>query len=297
MSHKADTVFEGLTAQFIARIEEGLAGEWSKPWVDFGEGIARNASTGKAYRGGNVLITYATAAANGWEGPWWATYRQWDELGAQVRKGEKSTRLIFWKFIERSDDDGNVRRIPFANVFNVFHAAQVEGWEAPEAPERDTPERVAEAEAFFAAVGADVRHGGDRAYYSPTGDYIGIPQLEQFSEAPAYYATLGHEHAHWTGRSGRCARDLSGRFGSESYAAEELVAELTSAFLCATLGLSSTPRPDHAAYLANWLKVLRDDSKALWKAASLAQQAHDYLCRAAGVLEDAPAEDAPAIAA
>lgn len=296
MSAKTDTVFENLTASFIARIEEGIAGEWSKPWIDLGEGLPRNAKTGKAYRGGNVLIAYATALHNGWEGPWWATYKQWDELGAQVRKGEKSTRLIFWKFLDKADEDGKVRRIPFANVFNVFHAAQIEGWEAPAVEERDTPDQIASAESFFAAVGADVRIGGDRAYYVPASDYIAVPALAQFDDAAAYYATLGHEHAHWTGHKNRIGRELSGRFGSESYAAEELVAELAAAFLCATLGLSPTPRPDHAAYLANWLKVLRNDSKALWKAASLAQEAHDHLCKAAGILATETTEDLPVAA-
>jgi antirestriction protein ArdC len=274
---KADAVFEALTAQVIAQIEEGIAGRWTKPWIDLGEGIARNAKTGKAYRGGNTLITWYKAAANGWDGSWWATYKQWDALGAQVRKGEKGTALIYWKFVERTDDDGNVRTIPFANVFTVFHAAQVDGWEPPVAEERDTPERVAAAEQLFDSVGANVLVGGDRACYSPMTDTIHVPTLGQFEDAAAYYATPAHEHAHWTGHKDRLNRDLSGRFGGESYAAEELVAELTAAFLCSTLGLSPVPRPDHAAYLKNWLAVLRNDSKALWKAASLAQKAHDYL--------------------
>lgn len=274
---KADAVFESLTAQVIAQIEEGIAGRWTKPWIDLGEGTARNAKTGKAYRGGNTLITWWKAFSEGWEGQWWATYKQWGELGAQVRKGQKGTSLIFWKFTERTDAEGNVRTIPFANTFTVFHAAQVDGWEPPATEERDTPERIAAAEQFFAATGADVHVGGDRACYSPTFDTISIPRIEQFTDAAAYYATLAHEHGHWTGHKDRLNRDLSGRFGSESYAAEELVAELTATFLCSTLGISPTPRPDHAAYLKNWLQILRDDSKALWKAASLAQKAHDYL--------------------
>jgi antirestriction protein ArdC len=277
MTGKADAVFEAITAQVIAQIEEGIAGRWTKPWIDLGEGIARNAKTGKAYRGGNTLITWAKATHNGWDGAWWATYKQWDALGAQVRKGEKGTALIYWKFVERADADGNVRRIPFANVFTVFHAAQVDGWTPPAAEERDTPERVAAAEQLFDSVGATVLVGGDRACYSPTTDTIHVPTLEQFQDAAAYYATLAHEHAHWTGHKDRLNRDLSGRFGSESYAAEELVAELTATFLCSTLGLSPTPRPDHAAYLSSWLKVLKSDPKALWKAASLAQESHDYI--------------------
>jgi antirestriction protein ArdC len=161
----------------------------------------------------------------------------------------------------------------------VFSAEQVDGWEVPERQEKDTPERIAAAESFFAAIGADVRHGGNRAAYSPSQDAIVLPSLEQFSEASRYYSTSAHEHAHWTGHASRLARDLSGRFGTDSYAAEELVAELSAAFTCARLGLSAAPRPDHAQYLSSWLRVLRADAAAIFTAASKAQQATDFLAK------------------
>jgi antirestriction protein ArdC len=133
------------------------------------------------------------------------------------------------------------------------------------------------------AIGADVRHGGNWAAYVPVGDYITLPDLDQFEQASAYYSTSAHEHAHWSGHDSRLARDLTGRFGTDAYAAEELVAELSAAFTCARLGISATPRPDHAAYLASWLRVLRADSSALFHASSKAQAATDDLAERASV--------------
>jgi len=279
---KTDDTFAKLTAAIIERIEAGQAGNWSKPWLDLGEGIATNAVTGKPYSGGNVLIAWVAAMENRWDAPWWATYKQWESVGAQVRKGSKGTTLVKWvvrqckhSTAERCDRCGSM----FPTTFTVFHCEQVDGWEQPEPTVRDTPERVAEADRFFTAVGADVTEGGDRACYMPGTDRILMPTLSQFADATGYYSTLAHEHGHWTGHKDRLARDLTGRFGDESYAMEELVAELSAAFLCGHLGLSSVPRPDHAAYLANWLRVLREDGKALWRAASLAQQACDFLTK------------------
>jgi len=215
-----------------------------------------------------------------------ATYKQWSELGAQVRKGEKSSLVVFWKVFDRDgqdaaddEDEANPARRFMARGYAVFNAAQVDGYQAPVVvPPSEGPERIAEADTFFAAIGADIRHGGNRAYYSPGGDHIQMPHFSAFRDAASYYAILAHEGIHWTGGgANRCARDLRGRFGSESYAAEELVAELGAAFLCADLDLASEPRPDHAAYVASWLKVLRQDKRAIFTAASKAQQAADWL--------------------
>lgn len=268
-------LYEQVTNEVVRQIEAG-AGTWRMPWhaiAAAGEPV--NAATGKGYRGGNHLIFGMVAAAQGWSGTW-ATYKQWQALGAQVRKGEKSTHGVKWSPIE-DKATGERRLVPF--TFNVFAAEQVDGWVAPAKVERDTPERIAEAERFFAALGADVRHGGNRAFYAPAGDYIGLPDLEQFDDAVSYYSTRAHESAHWTGHGSRLARDLSGKFGSDAYAAEELVAELSAAFTCARLGLTMAPRPDHAQYLACWLKVLRADSSALFTAASKAQDASDHLAK------------------
>lgn len=267
------SLYASVTAEVVRQIEAG-ADTWRMPWHAIAEaGEPVNASTLNPYRGGNHLVLGMVAAGRGWSGTW-ATYKQWQTLGAQVRKGEKSTHGVKWSPIE-DKKTGDRKLVPF--TFSVFSAEQVDGWEAPAQVERDTPERIAEAERFFDTIGADVRHGGNRAYYAPVGDYIGLPDLEQFDDAPAYYSTRAHESAHWTGHASRLGRDLTGRFGSDAYAAEELVAELSAAFTCARLGLSMAPRPDHAAYLASWLRVLRTDTSALFTAASKAQDASDHL--------------------
>lgn len=278
---KADDTFETMTAEFIRRIEEGQAGKWTKPWIDLGEGLPRNAATGQAYKGGNVLLALIAASGRGWSGAWWATYKQWDGLGAQVRKGEKGTTLIKWGRVECRDHgrDEQCNRCGkmFARAFTVFHAEQVDGWEPPTREALSELERNDRADKWFEQVGADVKFGGDRACYTPVADTISMPEPDQFGDAPAFYATLAHEHGHWTGHKDRLSRDLSGRFGSESYAMEELVAELTAVFVCAELGIAATPREDHAAYLASWVKALRNDAKALWKACSEAQRALGFM--------------------
>jgi antirestriction protein ArdC len=274
-------LYASVTAQVVRQIEEG-AGEWKMPWAAIAETRRPvNASTHAAYRGGNHVVFALVAEARGWSGHW-ATYKQWQSLGAQVRRGERATYGVHWSTVAKrtTTDDGDelvgeARLVP--RVFAVFNSCQVDGWEAPAEAPRDTPERLEGAEAFFAAIGADVRQGGNTAAYSPTGDFIALPQLSQFTAAVAYYATIAHEHAHWTGHRSRLARDLSGRFGSDSYAAEELVAELSAAFTCAHLGISATPRPDHASYLGSWLRVLRADPSALFTVASKAQAATDFL--------------------
>lgn len=137
--------------------------------------------------------------------------------------------------------------------------------------------RLENADRFFAQLPAIVKHGGDRAFYSPTGDFIQMPEFSQFKSPEAYVSTLAHELSHWSGASNRLNRDLSGRFGDERYSAEELVAELTASFVCADLQIRSEPRRDHAPYLASWLKVLRNDKRAIFTAASMAQEATTYL--------------------
>lgn len=276
-------LYATVTAQIVKQIEEG-AGEWRMPWqaiADAGEPV--NASTHKAYRGGNHLVLGMVAVGRGWSGHW-ATYKQWQAMGAQVRRGEKATHGVKWSVVEDRNDPTETKLVPYC--FSVFAAEQVDGLEIPERAELDTPDRIATAELFFSTIGADVRHGGNRAFYRPSEDYIQLPELGQFGEVAAYYATAAHEHAHWTGAASRLDRDLSGRFGDKHYAAEELVAELSAAFTCARLGISSTPRPDHAPYLESWLSVLKADPSALFTTASKAQAATDFLCElAASALE------------
>lgn len=272
-------LYASVTASIVKQIVAG-AGEWKMPWqaiADAGEPV--NATTHKAYRGGNHLVLGMVAVGRGWSGHW-ATYKQWQSVGAQVRRGEKSTYGVKWSVVE-DRKTGETKLVPF--TFSVFAAEQVDGFDVPERAELDTPDRIDDAERFFAAVGADVRHGGNRAFYKPSDDFIQLPELGQFGEAAAYYATAAHEHAHWTGHASRLGRDMLSRFGSAGYAAEELVAELSAAFTCARLGISTTPRPDHAAYLDSWLSILKADASALFTAASKAQAASDFLADRAGV--------------
>jgi antirestriction protein ArdC len=249
-----------------------------------------NVTSHKPYRGINTVCLWAAAAAKSYGRGEWATYQQWQDKGAQVRKGERSTTVVFWKFANgtaETQEDGEATpatgsRLLFTRGYSVFNAAQVDGY-TPKA-EADTPmlERIAQADAFFTSVGATVRHGGNQAFYSPASDHIQMPAFQAFRESVSYYSTLAHEHTHWTATAGRCDRQLGKRFGDNAYAAEELIAELGAAFACAHLGLSTEPRADHAQYIASWLRVLKADKRAIFTAASKAQQACDWLVPRAG---------------
>lgn len=286
-------IYRTVTDRIIAAIEAG-AGDWRMPWHvlpnDAASVMPVNAASRKAYRGVNVLSLWIAAQEAGYPSGIWATYKQWQELGAQVRKGEKSTLIVFWKVFDRDtgrddetgreddEESGPERRRFMARGYHVFNCAQVDGYAAPANPASPTDhERIEAAETFFAALHAEIRHGGNRAFYAPGPDMVQMPPFDAFRDPRAYYATLAHELTHWTGHKSRCDRDLKGRFGSDSYAAEELVAELGAAFLCADLGLASEPRPDHAAYIETWLKVLKGDNRAIFTAAAKAQQAADWM--------------------
>lgn len=280
---KAAEIYEKVTNEIIAAIENGEAGTWMKPWVDMG-GLPINATTRKAYSGGNVLVLLITGHLNEYPSQEWATYKQWEAIGAQVKKGEKSTSCVRWNPVACKEHKKagvqnrcrDCRMLPFG--FALFNAAQVDGY-TPEPPAAglSESERLTIAEEWFAAIGATVKHGGDGAYYAPVGDYINMPTFAQFESPVTYYAVMAHEHTHWTGHADRCARDLQGRFGDDKYAAEELVAELGAAFICATLGISVATHPNHIDYTAHWLKILRADSKAIFTAAGLASKAVEYM--------------------
>lgn len=281
-------VFDRITQQIITAIEAG-ASEYIMPWHRLGDDLTApvNVSSGKTYRGLNILTLWLSGQAAGYSTGQWATYRQWNEIGAQVRKGERASPIFFWQTREAQTasaaDDApsanNARPGFVARTFTVFNAEQVEGYNPERGLELADHERIAAAERFFAGTGADIRHGGDRAYYSPSPDYIQVPALPQFRSPEAYYAVLAHELTHWTGAKHRLDRCLGNRFGSEAYAMEELIAELGAAFTCARLAIATEPRRDHAPYIASWLKALRSDPRAILAAASKAQEAADYLQR------------------
>ena len=272
----AQDIYQVVTDKIIATMEAGEAGQWSCPWHRTGGGLPRNALTGEAYRGINTLSLWVGAQAAGFADDRWATYKQWAELGAQVRKGEKSTLVVFFKEINPEGEDTRKRFVARASY--AFNASQVEG--APEAGEPFAASEWTIPEVFDGFVertGARIHHGGDAAFYQPSEDRIVMPPRDRFPTAQGYASTMAHELTHWSGAKGRLDRDLTGRFKTQAYAAEELVAELGSAFLMAELGLEAEPHLTHASYLTSWLKLLRSDPKAIFAAASAASRAAGFL--------------------
>jgi len=288
-------IHASITQAIVQAIENGI-GEHRLPWARTGTPSVRprNAVTKQAYRGINVLSLWLSAEQYGFTHGLWASYRQWLDAGAQVRKGEKGTLVVFYKDFtvdpnpDQADDDGS-RRVARASW--VFNASQVDGYTLPGIPDLPPIEREAAAEAFIGSTGADIRHGGDMAYYRPSTDHIQMPDERLFtgsklsSRTEDYYSVLGHELTHWAGAEKRLNRLMRARFGDEAYAMEELVAELGAAFLCADLGITHTPRADHASYIAHWLKVLKDDKRAIFTAAAKASEAVAYLQDFANAME------------
>lgn len=277
-------IFQGVTDQIIAAIEAGAA-SYKMPWRTSG-GFPYspiNAVSKKPYRGINIVILWAIAQERGYQSGTWATFKQWQEMGAQVRKGEKSAHVVFWKFLDReaeNSDEGTGGRggkIPMAKDYWIFNADQVDGYRKTEVEKPSRGERIEHAENFFRTLGVVPKPGGNRAYYCPSEDAVYMPSFDAFKEPLFYYSVLCHETTHWTAAPQRLNRNLSGRFGSEAYAAEELVAELGAAFLCAELNLPTDPRQDHAPYIASWLSVLKRDKRAIFTAAAKAQEAVDWM--------------------
>jgi len=283
-------VYTRITSAIVAELEKGTR-PWTRPWsAEHAAGrITRPLRhNGQPYSGINILSLWASASVQGFAAPIWMTYRQAAELGAHVRRGEKGSPVVYANALIRTEQDAATgddveRAIHFLKGYTVFNLEQIEGlpahFQAPaETPRLDPPTRIERADRFFAATGAELSHGGSRAFYRPSTDSIVLPVFEAFRDAESYYSTLAHETTHWTSHESRLARDFwSKRFGSESYAVEELVAELGAAFLCADLDIALEPREDHASYIANWLKILKEDSRAIFTAASHAQRAADFI--------------------
>ena len=288
MNDERKDVYTRVTDKIVADLEQGVR-TWMKPW-NAGNTAGRIMRplrfNGIPYSGINILMLWAESVAKGFASPTWMTFRQAAELNAHVRKDEKGSLVVFANALTRTEENGEgeleERSIPYMKGYTAFNVEQIDG--LPEIyyakPELQTTpvERIAHAEAFFAATKADIRYRGDRAYYSADGDYIQMPVIEAFRDAESFYATLAHESAHWTKHPSRLAREFGRRqWGDEGYAREELVAELSSAFLCADLGITPQVRDDHASYIAEWLTVLKNDKRAIFSAASHAQKAVDFL--------------------
>lgn len=288
MTSERIDLYTRVTNQIIAELEAGVR-PWVQPWDAAhaaGEVSRPLRFNGVPYRGINVVLLWLSAMRHSFANPLWMTYKQAAEIGGQVRRGEKGSLVVYSDTFTRRETDEQGEEleteIPFLKSYTVFNCAQIDGlpphYYAQAKPAARTIERIDQAERFFANTGADIRHGGGLAYYSPSADFVQMPPIETFRDSHGYYATLAHELTHWTGHPARLARQFSRqRWGDETYAAEELVAEMGAAFLCADLALTLEVRDDHAAYIASWLKILKNDKRAVFTAASHAQRAADYL--------------------
>ncbi|BCM87664.1 ArdC family protein [Methylobacterium indicum] len=291
-------LYQRITDTIIAQLEEGRV-PWVQPWGDLpgaaAVGMPRNAQTGRAYSGINVMLLWASGMAAGYPTQRWLTFRQALGLGGNVRRGEKGTPVVYanrftpeQERARASQAGEEARSIAFLKQYTVFNAAQCEGlpeglYVPPPPPREDLIEP--RFRALMEGTGLTIHLGGQRAFYRPADDAIVLPPPQSFYEPINFHRTAAHEMSHATGAAHRLARDLTGRFGSEGYAREELVAEISAAYVCASLGIVPTVR--HADYIANWLEVLRSDPRAIVQAAGMASRSADWL------LARLPAELAP----
>lgn len=283
-------IYARITETIVADLEKGVR-PWMKPWSASGlEGrITRPLRhTGEPYTGINVLLLWSESIAHGFEAPLWMTYRQAGQIGAQVRKGETGATVVYASRFTKTETDSRgdevERDIPFLKTYTVFNCDQIDGLpdQYYHRPDRiiDPVSRIEHADRFFENTGAVIRHGGTKAFFASASDHIQMPPFESFRDAESYVAVLSHEATHWTAPAHRVGRDLS-RYHKDrtERAREELIAELGSCFLCADLGIvpELEPRPDHASYLHSWLRVLKDDKRAIFQAAAHAQRAVTFL--------------------
>lgn len=284
-------LYQEVTDRIIDALEGGTM-PWNRPWTSNGAtGLPYNVASGKPYNGINVVLLWSAAMANDFTTDGWMTFKQAKQAGGCVKKGSKSTMIVFFQIRKIKDKnqldengDPKEKKVPLLRYYNVFNLDQIEGIEHKR-PNTEDIVGYDNIEAFIDRVGADIRHKGDRAFYSPTLDYIQLPQRKQFESLEAYYATSLHEHTHWTGHNSRLDRGLekSDGFGSESYAREELVAELGSAFLCAALGVEG--QMQHPEYIASWLKTLKEDKYEIFRASRKARDAANFILEAGGEME------------
>jgi antirestriction protein ArdC len=276
-------LYKNVSARIVAELEGGTA-PWIKPWsASPGANTPCNAATNRPYSGCNVVLLWMAQTA-GYRTPRFLTFKQASELGGNVRTGEHGTKVYFVKQLQvrdkRADDEAAMRVVSMLREYTVFNVDQCENLPARivtlgQVKLRNADERDATIDEFLASSGAAIREGFGEAYYRPGDDVVSLPRFEAFKNASHFYATALHELGHWTGHKSRLARDLRHRFGERAYAAEELVAELCSAFLCAEFSIDGDLR--HAGYIQNWIGLLKADSRAFITACSKAQAAADYL--------------------
>jgi antirestriction protein ArdC len=278
----ARDLHQEITNRIIARLKHGVV-PWRQPWSVKGYGVMpRNAVTQRAYSGANVILLWSRAQESGFANPLWLTFKQALELGGNVRKGEKGETVIYVSKVIKTDDaTGEKRAIPFLKAYTVFNVAQCDNLPSrvidPDAKRHIVNPNTRDelADAFMASTSATIRHSEARAYYRPIDDLVNLPPFETFTNASAYYGVAFHELGHWTGSGKRLNRTFGKRFGDQAYSAEELVAELTSAFLCAEFGFDNDGAD--AAYIAHWIAFLTDHSKAIVTAAATASRAVEFM--------------------
>ncbi|EBA0314071.1 MULTISPECIES: ArdC family protein [Morganellaceae] len=271
-------IYQIVTDRIITALETGVK-PWVCPWqrVPGISGLPSNYATGTAYSGMNIMLLWCSASERGFSDSRWMTYKQARAEGAQVRKGEHGTTAIFYTTLEKENGTGEIDHIPMLKTFVVFNVEQIDGLSltadtvAPQA----TFDPLPQAENLFRSSGANIIEKGQNAFFMPSTDEVLLPERRFFSDAASFYATGLHEIVHWSGGKSRLNREMKGRFGSENYAFEELIAELGSAFLMADLGIVGEVQ--HESYIASWLKALKNDKRYIFKAASAASKAHRYL--------------------
>lgn len=270
-------MYQTVTDNIIRALEAGVK-PWVCPWTGSGaaSGLPTNFSTGTAYSGINIMLLWSSAAEQGYTDPRWLTYKQAAEQGGQVRKGEHGTTIIYYKMLEKENEAGETEHIPMLKTFTVFNVQQIDNlaveYAALPAASFDPIEK---AEALTVRSGAKITEKGIQAFYRPATDEIYLPERFRFNNAADFYATQLHELIHWTGAKSRLNRGKGGKYGSDKYALEELIAELGCAFLMADLGITGDVQ--HESYISSWLKALNDDKRFIFKAASAASKAHRYL--------------------
>jgi len=269
------TIYQEVTNSIIEQLEKGAA-PWIKPW-SADSTADKNIVSQKPYAGINRLILGMSAMSQSFNTPVWGSFKQWQALGASVKKGEKGTKIIFYSPVTKENKaTGDSETYNLIKAYFVFNASQVDGIEITPISGPDTPfDSIYEAEQRIAKTGAVISHGGDAAFYSPSHDKIQLPNKSTFQDAGSYYATAFHELTHWTSAKTRLDRTLGTKFGNPEYAFEELVAEMGAAFLCQDYRIKGELR--HAGYIQNWLKACRADDKAIFKASALAQKAANYI--------------------
>lgn len=271
-------IYKTVTDSIISALEAGVK-PWSCPWqrVPGMSGLPSNYATGAAYSGMNIMLLWSSASEQGFSDSRWMTYKQAQAVGGQVRKGERGTTAIFYSTLEKENDAGEVEYIPMLKTFIVFNVEQIDSLSlvAETVSTAEMFEPLPQVENLFQSSGAKIIEKGQNAFFRPSTDEVWLPERYLFSDAANFYATGLHELVHWSGGKGRLNREMKGKFGSEDYAFEELIAELGSAFLMAELGIVGEVQ--HESYIASWLKALKNDKRYIFKAASAASKAHSYL--------------------